>query len=594
MISRSNLRRSAIRSHDRYRCSLQLEALEARQLLTVGDPVGSVANPNTGPQFGAETGWAVSVDGDLVAISAPGEDLSGFNNVGQVHIYDRQTESLVRSIPNPSPASGDRFGDAVAISGTTLVVGTQLDDATGLDSGQVTIFNALTGELLHIIDNPSPADFDYFGAAVDIEGDHVVVSARLDDTDGMDAGAAYVFDAQTGALVHTLVRPAPMPGDYFGNSVAIAGSQIAVGAPRTDSGSTDAGSVELYDAVTGLFDQAVNNPTPSSFEYFGDEVAISGTTLVVGTYSENTGAVNTGAAYIYDTTDGTLTHTLNNPAPALADNFGWSVAVDGDTVAIGAFRDNTGANDAGSVYQYSASTGLLQRTLNNPNPAAFDYFGADVAAFADVVVVGAYWDDDVVEDGGAAYFFDANTGMMGTTFFSPTASSFDFFGQAVAVSGNLMAVGTFLDDNGGVDAGSVQIFDTETGALLHSIPNPSPAARDNFGVSVAMSNDLLVVGAHRDDAGATDAGTAYLFDALSGTLLHTLDNPLPNDQDNFGISVAIDGTNVVVGADNDDTDALNTGAAYVFDAGSGLLLRTISNPTPDDFDRIRRRRRRGR
>ena len=104
------------------------------------------------------------------------------------------------------------------------------------------------------------------------------------------------------------------------------------------------------------------------------------------------------------------------------------------------------------------------------------------------------------------------------------------------------------DDTGATDAGSAYVFDAVTGGLLHTLNNPTPAMDDGFGgYSVAISGNTIVVGAWRDDTGATDAGSAFVFDATSGDLLDTLNNPTPRDYDIFG-SVSISGNTIVVGA----------------------------------------------
>ena len=116
--------------------------------------------------------------------------------------------------------------------------------------------------------------------------------------------------------------------------------------------------------------------------------------------------------------------------------------------------------------------------------------------------------------------------------------------------------------------------------LLQILSNPTPEISDRFGTAVAASAEFLVVGANGDDSYATDAGAAYLFDATTGGLLRTFNNPTPAASDGFGNSVAVSGNWVVVGASGDDTGATNAGAAYLFDALSGNLLRTLNNPTP--------------
>jgi hypothetical protein len=138
-------------------------------------------------------------------------------------------------------------------------------------------------------------------------------------------------------------------------------------------------------------------------------------------------------------------------------------------------------------------------------------------------------------------------------------------GWSVAVDGGFAVVGAPYDDLVGNDAGVVKIFDTATGALLHVIANPSPADSDTFGNSVAISGTQMVVGASQDDTGASNAGSVYVYDLSGGTpvLKTTINNPFPNSQDFFGRSIAISGNLVVVGAHQDDTGANNAGSAYV-------------------------------
>ncbi|HSH38019.1 MAG TPA: hypothetical protein VK993_04470, partial [Chthoniobacterales bacterium] len=147
-------------------------------------------------------------------------------------------------------------------------------------------------------------------------------------------------------------------------------------------------------------------------------------------------------------------------------------------------------------------------------------------------------------------------------------------GFAVAVDGNFTVVGAPLDDLLAFNAGVVKVFDSSSGELRYVISNPDPAAGEEFGYSVAISGTRVVVGARRDNTGATSAGSAYVYDLGSGTPtvpVATLNNPGPGsaNSDEFGFSVAIFGTRVVVGAPFDDTGASNAGSAYVYDLSSG-------------------------
>ena len=221
------------------------------------------------------------------------------------------------------------------------------------------------------------------------------------------------------------------------------------------------------------------------------------------------------------------------------------------------------------------------KVLNNPNaygPSANDYFGYFVSVDGNRIIVSALYENDA---GGAysgkAYIFDATTGSLLHTLHNPNAystSANDQFGSAVAISGNLAVVGAWQeDDAGGTNSGKAYIFDVTTGSLLRTLNNPNAygtSVDDYFGQSVAISGNLAVIGSHfEDDAGGTQSGKVYIFDATTGSLLRTLNNPnaygtSANDQ--FGLSVAISGNRVVVGAVYEDGASSNydNGVVYLY------------------------------
>jgi len=152
------------------------------------------------------------------------------------------------------------------------------------------------------------------------------------------------------------------------------------------------------------------------------------------------------------------------------------------------------------------------------------------------------------------------------------------FGTSVAVSENVAVVGAYLNDGGATDAGTAYVFNATNGALTATLDNPAPAGADFFGDSVAVSGNLVVVGARNDHPGEIEGqGTAYVFDARTGALLATLDNPAPSANDQFGTSVAVSGNAVVVGAPSEDPGG-------VFEAGSAFMFRIAWNPNPDPQD----------
>jgi hypothetical protein len=152
----------------------------------------------------------------------------------------------------------------------------------------------------------------------------------------------------------------------------------------------------------------------------------------------------------------------------------------------------------------------------------------------------------------------------------------------VAISGSTVVVGAPYDDTGATNAGTGYVFDATTGTLLSTLVNPTPAASDSFGSSVAIWDNAVVVGAYADDTGETDAGAAYVFDATTGTLLSTLANPTPFAGDSFANTVAIGDSTAVIGAPNEDAVNTDRGAAYLFDTKSASAsLDADGNGTAD-------------
>ena len=329
----------------------------------------------------------------------------------------------------------------------------------------------------------------------------------------------------------------------------------------------------------------ITNPTPSIGDYFGRPVAAVGANrFLIGAQFNNTGIGNTGSGYLFNT-NGTLLTTITNPIVSIGDKFGAAVAVLGsDRLIIGAFEADvgpvsTGLADVGAAYLFNTN-GVLLNTFTNPFPDEYDHFGCSVAVVGtDKVLIGA--SDDLIAGNytGAAYLFNTNGALL-TTFTNPTPEFGDFFGRSLtAVGSDKVLIGAQYDNAGAMDAGAAYLFNTN-GTLLFTFTNPTPALNELFGIAVAaLSADRVLIGASGDSTGAPGAGAAYLF-STSGALLTTFTNPFPALNDNFGLAIsAVGTTNILIGAPNDDAGATDSGSAYLFTT-NGTLLTIITNPTP--------------
>jgi hypothetical protein len=230
--------------------------------------------------------------------------------------------------------------------------------------------------------------------------------------------------------------------------------------------------------------------------------------------------------------------------------------------------------DSGSAYVYvrSGTTWTPQQKLTaGADAAALDEFGVSVSVSGDTAVVGAYANDDAGSLSGSAYVF-LRAGAVWTEQQKLTASdaaASDQFGISVSVSGDTAVVGAHGNDDTGSASGSAYVF-TRSGTVWTQQPKltaSDAAAGDEFGLSVSVSGDTAVVGAWRDDGAGNDAGAAYVFVSSGGVWgqqkkLTASDAAADNY---FGNSVSVSGDTVLVGAQTDDGVGVDSGSAYVFD-----------------------------
>ena len=376
-------------------------------------------------------------------------------------------------------------------------------------------------------------------------------------------------------LTHTFLNPNPNPSsiNLFSSAVAISGNNLLISAVGDDeeesSGTASSEATYLFDALTGETVTTFLNPASvegqSSGDRFGFAVAIETDQVLIGAPSDDTEASNTGTAHLFDALTGELQQTFLNPTPDEVDEFGYSLDISNNQVIIGAPFDDTGAPNTGAAYLFDALTGELQQTFLNPTPDAGDLFASTVAIDDNNVLIGAPLDDAKVSNSGAAYLFDAQTGELQQTFINPKGGVGDVFGSAVAIDDNLVLIGVRGDDAGEMNSGTAYLFDAETGELLQTFFNPKPAIGDAFGISVALDDGKALISASAADDGEenSNSGKAYLFDTETGQLLETFANPTPAEGDLFGNAVAIEGGNVLIGAFGDDTED-SSGAAYLF------------------------------
>jgi len=373
-----------------------------------------------------------------------------------------------------------------------------------------------------------------------------------------------------------LTSPTIRAENKFGSAVATFGSTAVIGSPFSSMSGPFDGSVYVYTGSGSTWtEQARLVPDdPANVDFNGWAVDISGDTIIEGSYGNNAAGVDSGAAYIFART-GTTWAQQSKLVPADAstgDGIGYSVAVDGDTAVVSSVADDPLGTDSGSAYVFTrtGTSWTQQAKLVPSDGTSEDNFGTWVALDGDTLVVGAAADDDgsAVEAGSAYVFSRAGTVWTEQAkLVAPAPSTGDQFGYGVAVAGDVVAVGAPFAETAGVGSGRMYVF-RRTGtawSLVAELSASDAAAGDRFGTAVATNGSSIVIGAPYDGAAGTQRGSVYVFNRVGNNWNETTKLvPLDNDVgDQFGISVAIS-SSVIIGVHNDDDAGNNSGSAYVF------------------------------
>jgi hypothetical protein len=454
----------------------------------LGDPTYvKASNTGTGDVFG----WSVAVDGDTLAVGAPREasSASGVNGdqsvdssfaAGAVYVFRRTGGVWAQEayIKPSNPQADDIFGFSVSLSGDTLAVGAPFEDsnARGVDgdgsnnsasnSGAAYVFRRTgsTWEQEAYLKAAVSGPGDEFGYSIALSGDGLAVGARFEDSIATivngnqndnsvpNAGAVYVFRRSgTTWAQEAYLKSAKQSGsgaeDQFGFSLAMDGDVVVVGAPFEDNDAT---------GVNGGLAGAPGSTTSS----------------------------DSGAAYVFRRNGSSWAQEAyvkasNTGSP---DRFGWSVALSGDTIAVGADLESSNAqgvdgdqlNDsaqyAGAVYMFRRGAGnqwAQEAYLKGLNTESDDRFGHSLALAGDVLAVGAYFEDSAATgfggndanntavNAGAVYLFRRSSAQWAQEAYlkASNTGADDQFGYSIALSAFGLAVGAIFEDGAAVGVG---------------------------------------------------------------------------------------------------------------------------------------------
>jgi FG-GAP repeat len=364
------------------------------------------------------------------------------------------------------------------------------------------------------------ADGDRFGNAVSISGDTAIIGATGVNYYSNDyAGAAYVLTNTDGVWSQSAkLTPTDRAGyDQFGSSVAISGNKAIIGAVFNDDDGPNSGSAYVFEDEGSGWTQTTKLTANDAAENdnFASSVAISGNTAIVGARYDD----QHGSAYVFadDGSGWSQVAKLTAADAATDDNFGIAVSISGSLAIVGAAYSDDRGSYSGSAYifEHDGSSWVQVAELIADDGDANDQFGVAVSISGTTAIVGAMHNDDR----GAAYVFEDDGSGWGQVakLVAADGDVGDSFGRYVSINGTTAVIGAPLDDDNGSASGSAYVFEkngsgwSQTNKLTASDGSPS----DYFGMAIAIDDGTGVMGVAFDDDNGETSGSAYIFSASS-------------------------------------------------------------------------------
>lgn len=327
------------------------------------------------------------------------------------------------------------------------------------------------------------------------------------------------------------------------------------------------------DGYRGMYTaQRILPNDPGWCDNFGYAVAVDGNTVAVGAFEGVSHLSHAGSVYIFQRLDDERwgqSAKITPPEKDIPMYFGFSVALDGGTLAVGAYNDTTdrGAGRApGAVYVFNRNDGVWEQEakLYANDWEHGDQFGWSVALDGDTIIVGASTKDGVGQSTGAAYVFERQSGAwtQRAKLQATDRAAEDYFGHFVAIDNDTAVVGAMLKDN---QTGAAYVFKKYDNIWKQEAKLQASDRSEGswFGGVVALDGDLAIVSAEHEGAGGAKAGAAYLFRRNDDVWGQEAKLRASDSAEYnfFGESVAVQGDTVVVGAHGSDN---GVGAAYIF------------------------------
>ena len=331
----------------------------------------------------------------------------------------------------------------------------------------------------------------------------------------------------------------------------------------------------------------IGSPSPAMDDAFGVGLAMGERYIGVGSFRDDVSAGHDGRVYLYDRDTGAYVRTVNRTSASINGSFGFSIDFDGDLMLVGSPVDGqAGIGTPGAGFLFNANTGELITNFYGEIRTPGDRIGHSVALQGPLALLGAPGYDEAAPGAGGVHAYSTELLFQITTLLPDVPIVDEGFGASLAIDGNYIVVGAPHSRNSATQTGSVYVYDVTTGVQLHRIVPPGSSPGDTVGASVDIDNGVIAIGAPSyTRPGLGSSGIVYTYNAASGTLIDTYSPPMPSVLGQFGTSVAIDGDRLVVGSSFAFGGSSSPGRVHVFENGTVERVNVFSIPNGQAFGR---------
>ncbi|MGD9901441.1 MAG: FG-GAP repeat protein [Spirochaetales bacterium] len=348
------------------------------------------------------------------------------------------------------------------------------------------------------------AMYDYLGYTIAIDNNYIVAGAYKDDDNGSLSGSTYIYDSDDETYERKIISSDGASGDYFGYSVAINGNYVVIG-------SYGSSSVYVYKIDDETYERKITPSDGNRSAYFGYSVAINGNYVVVGAYGDGYhNGLYCGSVYVYKIDDETYERIIFASDGHSQDRFGYSVAVNENYVVVGAYgKIYNNSYLTGAAYVYSLEVEGWERYITSSDRNSGDCFGYTVAVDGNYIVIGAYGDDDNGSNSGSAYIYKLNDKFYERKITASGGDSEDYFGNSVAISGNNIVIGSLEREGSNYPFGSAYVYKIDDETYERKIIASDGNNGDYFGYAVSIEGSNIIMGAYGDDDNGSNSGSIY-------------------------------------------------------------------------------------